>query len=202
MSRSQSLVKFSTSNDHSQMCRANSQSKSVLMKVLAICFALACSLLLFSGSFKFRRSLFNIGDQSSIAQPTALLGIFSYSAGGKKRQYIRDTFIKDADERFCPLDEYVHQQTRGKKKPCRFPYSFIIGGGSKDRPTYHNDNAPLTLKYEMFQKEETRDCNYRSKGYGDQRNDCTFLNIKEVSIVSNVIAFSSSSTNVIFLCRS
>jgi len=179
MSRSQSLVKRSTSNDHSQMCSAHSQSKSVMMKVLAIFFALACSLVFFLGGFKLNRSLYNIGNQSFIAQPTALLGIFSYSAGGKKRQYIRDTFIKDADERFCPLDEYVNQPFRGNKQKCRFPYTFIIGGGSKDRPTYHNDDAPLTLNYAMFRNEETSDCNYQSKGYGDHRNDCTFLNIKE-----------------------
>lgn len=118
---------------------------------------------------------------SSNITTTALLGIFSHAAAGGKRQYIRDTFIEKADERFCTLDEFIRQVTQEVpgKKMCRFPYTFIMGGGSNDRPTEHNDDAPLTVDMEMVENDETSDCRHFNKE-GDISSDCTHLNIKEV----------------------
>ena len=176
LSKKLSLSPIDT-NTSSRMT-GNAMFKKQVIKLLALAIFIYCMASCNQG----RRSLeYRISRHGAISPTTALLGIFSYSAGGKKRGYIRDTFIKDADEQFCPLNEYVRQQTRlvPRKRVCRFPYTFIIGGGSEDRPTDHHDDAPLAIDMETIENSETSDCNYYNKE-GSIASDCTYLNIKEV----------------------
>ena len=99
--------------------------------------------------------------------PTFLIGIFS-TTGAKyshRRQYIRDTILRRDDERMCELGEFIRQtkENRGRRV-CQVPYTFVIGAGGEDRPTDHNDSAPLTLDTDPN---------------GDSESDCTYLNIRE-----------------------
>ena len=96
-----------------------------------------------------------------------LLGIFSYSKGGDRRNLIRETYLSTGDERFCSLDDFIEQQSKydgPKLIPCQVIYTFVIGGGGKDRPTDHDDSKPLTVS---------------TDDNGNSEKDCTYLNIKE-----------------------
>lgn len=98
---------------------------------------------------------------------TFLLGIFSYSAGGFRRQYIRDTYLGIDDERICKLSEFIRQTEEDPlTRKCVVPYAFIMGGGGYTRPPDHNDFEPLIKDTDK-------------NGVADPEGDCIYLNIRE-----------------------
>ena len=102
------------------------------------------------------------------ASTTMLVGIFSMTSekAARRRQLIRDTWIKKGGSRVCPLTEYIRQSKRSpNKRECKVAYAFIIGGGDDSRPRDHlDDQEPLTLPSDIN---------------GHVEDDCRYLNIRE-----------------------
>lgn len=97
-----------------------------------------------------------------------LLGIFSMKSdkAKRRREVIRSSLLS-SDNRICSLDEFKRQALdTPNQRTCQIPYTFVIGAGDDDRPTDHNDGEPVTLESDQD---------------GEIEDDCTYLNIQEVS---------------------